>query len=104
MAAIARFTRFIPDSENSSLCRYVIASQARYDLTGDRGNNWQVFARKLTKPFAAATAENLENEHRAITKLSQYRCEHVIAVLGLGTFPDSNIYFIDMELCDINLD
>ena len=45
----------------------------------------------------------IENEHRVVKKLSQYSCKHVVAVLELGTFPDSSHYFIDMELCDIHL-
>src|SRR5271155_1500029 len=48
------------------------------------------------------TGDVIENEQRAVWKLCRDSNRHLIAVLGLGII-DSH-YFIDMELCDKNLE
>ena len=49
--------------------------------------------------------KHIENEAHAITKL----CEkgehlHIVAVLRIGKLLNTHYFFIDMELCDLNLD
>ena len=46
----------------------------------------------------------LANERRAITKLCNGEHENIVEVFKLGEFADSSHFFIDMELCDINLE
>ena len=58
-----------------------------------------MFARKLL-----LNREEIENEKRAIKKLyGRHAHENLVKVLRLGTLVKSSIYFIDMELCDLNL-
>jgi len=56
----------------------------------------------LTKPFGTVTGEAVVNEQRAVWKLCRESNKHLVAVLGVGII-DSH-YFIDMELCDRNLE
>jgi len=49
--------------------------------------------------------EEIENEIRAVTKLcSGNEHANVVAALRSGKLPGSPYYFIDMELCDFNLE
>ena len=50
------------------------------------------------------TEDAIQNEHRAVVKLCRDSNKHLVAVYSLGKFTDSSQYFIDMELCDMNLE
>jgi len=50
-----------------------------------------------------AKPEIIENETRAIKKLCSGCHPNIVEVLRIGELKDSPYYFIDMELCDINL-
>src|SRR5271154_2358594 len=63
------------------------------------------FARKLIRPFGSVTKEDIENEVKAITDIcASGGHRHVIQFRGHGPLPASDYYYIDMELCDFNLD
>jgi len=63
-----------------------------------------VFARKLPKPFAFLSEDEILNEFRAIQKLCiESSHENLVAVYRCGRLPDSLYYYIDMEFCDLNL-
>jgi serine/threonine protein kinase len=65
----------------------------------------QVFARKLVRPFGDVTREDVLNEPRAINALKAHGpCENLVLVIRHGWLPRSQYYFIDMELCDGNLE
>jgi len=68
---------------------------------------WQTFARKLFDLCLPKIAETADNEKRTIKKL-RGAGEHpnIIQVLGWGNFKflDRKYAFIDMELCDVNLE
>jgi len=49
------------------------------------------------------SGSNVENEHRAVVKLCQDSHKNLVAVFGLGKF-DSSHYYIDMELCQSDLE
>jgi serine/threonine protein kinase len=44
------------------------------------------------------------NEARAINKLRTKPSDNLVSVIKHGWFPDSTTYFIDMELCEANLE
>jgi serine/threonine protein kinase len=46
----------------------------------------------------------LRNEIRAITKLCDGSNENIIKVIRTGDFEDLSYVYIDMELCDLNLE
>jgi len=46
----------------------------------------------------------VNNEMRAIRKLCNGQHKNIVEVFKLGEFADSSYFFIDMELCDINLE
>jgi serine/threonine protein kinase len=57
------------------------------------------------RPFSNVTQKDIEVEVNAITKLSTSGGHsNIVAILAHGTLPDSNYYYIDMELCDFNLE
>jgi serine/threonine protein kinase len=63
-----------------------------------------IFARKLLRPFAMLSEDEILNEFRAIKKLCLESCqENLVAVYRYGKLPGSPYYYIDMELCDLNL-
>jgi serine/threonine protein kinase len=64
----------------------------------------QKFARKQIHPIFPCTREDIENEARATTKLCTGSHENLIKVLRQGWLPDNSCYYIDMELCDYNLE
>lgn len=66
----------------------------------------QCFARKLIRAFAGNIREaDIANEARAIDKLCKSSHPNIVSVLKHGRFsPYSVTYFIDMELCDLNLE
>jgi serine/threonine protein kinase len=45
-----------------------------------------------------------QNEIRAIHKLCNEKHKNIIEVFEIGEFPDSMYAYIDMELCDFNLE
>jgi serine/threonine protein kinase len=84
--------------------RSTIDTRALY-LARNYEADMQGMARKLLRPFGGITQEDIENEARAITKLcGQGQHNNIVEVLQHGKLPNSPYYFIDMELCDINLD
>ena len=66
----------------------------------------QCFARKTIRAFVGnVSEEDIRNEARAIAKLCITSHDNIISVLGHDRLsPTSVIYFIDMELCSINLE
>lgn len=46
----------------------------------------------------------VKNEMRAITKLCNGEHKNIVEVFNLGEFADLSYSFIDMELCDMNLE
>jgi serine/threonine protein kinase len=68
--------------------------------------NGKHFARKLIRAFAEITDEDVKNEVRAINKLSgESQHPNLVHILRYGNMVNSpTYYFIDMELCDMDLD
>jgi len=66
----------------------------------------QVFARKLVRPFAERINDaDIANEIRAMEKLCKGRHQNIIIIFNHGRLRvQSAFYFIDMQLCDFNLD
>jgi serine/threonine protein kinase len=65
----------------------------------------QVFARKLLRPSGSYTMKDVENEVRAVAKLcSPGTHKNIVLVLRTGKLPHMPFYYIDMELCDLNLE
>jgi serine/threonine protein kinase len=59
----------------------------------------------LIWPFGSVTKQDIENEVKAITNICASRGHnHVIEFITHGPLPASDYYYIDMELCDFNLD
>jgi serine/threonine protein kinase len=51
------------------------------------------------------SAKDIENETRAIDLLCSERHENIIQVYGHGLLrPNQTFYYIDMELCELNLE
>jgi serine/threonine protein kinase len=69
-----------------------------------RYSDTQAFARKLVR-IPIVDAKVVENEVRVLRELC---CEgahaNIVAVLTIGALLNSEDLFIDMELCDLNLD
>jgi len=62
------------------------------------------FARKLLRPFGQTTKEDIENEVKAVTKIcATAGHENIIRILRHSQLPSTDYYYIDMELCDVNL-
>jgi serine/threonine protein kinase len=61
-----------------------------------------VFARKVIK--RSHHNETGKNELRVITKLCNAGHRNIITVLKHGEFEDMSCFYIDMELCEMNLD
>lgn len=62
----------------------------------------QAFARKLLH-IPGPDQRDIDNEVRAIMKLCRKGHKNIVSVLKFGELPNSAYYFIDMELCDLNL-
>jgi len=58
----------------------------------------------LTKAFGTIKGNVVQNEQRAVVKLCRDSHKNLVSVLSVGRFADSSHYFIDMELCDRNLE
>jgi serine/threonine protein kinase len=68
-----------------------------------RSCSFKVFARKI---FIAphTSKKDWETEGKAITKICGKGAHaHIVAVLKLGQLLNSPYFYIDMELCDLNL-
>ena len=79
---------------------YVLFIHGPYNIA----NEGKTFARKVIRVLGAVTTDDVENEIRALKKLCQNRHPNIVQVSEYGELnPDSAIYFIDMELCDISL-
>jgi serine/threonine protein kinase len=63
----------------------------------------QSFARKLIR-LDALDVSAVRNEIRAMTKLCDGSNENIIEVIRTGDFEDLSYAYIDMELCDLNLE
>ena len=65
-----------------------------------------MFARKLVRPFAERISDaDIANEIRAMEKLCKGSHQNIIHIYNHGRLtPSSAFYFIDMALCDFNLD
>lgn len=62
----------------------------------------QLFARKLI--HKTLEEESIQNELRAIHTLTWNKSHpNLVQIFGHGVLPNSNYYYIDMELCDLNL-
>lgn len=55
------------------------------------------------KPFADLTPEEIQNELRAVEKFGKTSNDHLVAVFNHGRLSDSPYYFVDMELCVMDL-
>lgn len=65
----------------------------------------QTFARKLVRPFAHISNDDIMNEVRAVNKLCKSNHPNIIQVIQHGQLKrNTAFYFIDMELCDFNLE
>ena len=54
--------------------------------------------------MGAVTVEDIENEASAITALMNLkRHSNIIGILGHGWLQQDQLYYIDMELCDVSL-
>lgn len=62
-----------------------------------------MFARKVLRPFAGLTYDDIMNEVRAIDKICKQITDHIVTVLRHGWL-DSSFYYFDMELCEFNLE
>lgn len=57
------------------------------------------------RPFSNITREDIEMEVKAIVEISKTGGHlNIVGILGHGPLSNSTFYFIDMELCDFNLD
>jgi serine/threonine protein kinase len=62
-----------------------------------------IFARKLIRPFGS-TKQDIENEVKAITGIcATGGHQNIITILQHGPLRSTDYYFIDMELCEVNL-
>src|SRR5271170_2594932 len=76
----------------------------RFIMPGDENRETE-FARKLIRPFGSVTKKDIENEVKAITDIRASSGHgNVIRFLDHGPLSASDYYYIDMELCDFNLD
>ena len=58
----------------------------------------------MIRPFGGMTPNDLENEIRALDKLSTHDAPNLVKILKFGRLVNSQYHHIDMELCDLNLD
>jgi len=74
-------------------------------LGGSALTMFKVFARKIIRLWGSLTEREIHNERRAVAKLCAIERTHqnIVAVFDYGQL-STFLYFIDMELCDLNLD
>jgi serine/threonine protein kinase len=63
-----------------------------------------VFARRTFRPVGVITKKHLRNEFRVIARVCGGGQKDVVKVLGFGELSSSSHYYLDMELCDMNLE
>jgi serine/threonine protein kinase len=63
-----------------------------------------LFARKLIRPFGDFAAADIFNEIRALDRICIHNIPNIVKVIGHDMLPQSSFYYIDMELCALNLD
>ena len=88
-----------PATDRSCMRSLLERSAFRYSMT----NMEKAFARKL---LLMPRIERIEIEHEAlaIRKICENGSHsHIVEVLRLGQLRNTDYYFIDMELCDMNL-
>ena len=75
-------------------------------MRSQHNTDYECFARKLLRAIVGnVTEKDIENEKRAIEKLCDTPHDNIIKILEHGRFSNqSPFYFIDMELCAINLE
>ena len=68
-------------------------------------NDCQVFARKVVRPRSVAAVDEIENEIRAVERFC-HRNENpnLVVTFRTGVLDGTPYYFIDMELCDYDLE
>jgi serine/threonine protein kinase len=67
--------------------------------------NSKTFARKLIRFWPGIRKADIDNEVRAMNKLCKSKHPNIVQVLDYGRLKaDGAFYFIDMELCEINLE
>jgi serine/threonine protein kinase len=65
----------------------------------------KIFARKILRIFGDITFEDIENEMRAVEKLCMFDThKNIVSVFKYGNIRASNFYYIDMQMCDMNLE
>jgi serine/threonine protein kinase len=63
-----------------------------------------MFARKIIRPFGDVKMTDIIKEFTVVRNLCEPGLDkNVVAVLGCGRLPSAPFYFIDMELCELNL-
>ena len=67
-------------------------------------SNPQSFARKLIRPFGFLTEKDVSTELQMIKFLLEKSNPHIIRILDYGKLEVSRYYYIDMDLCAINLE
>ena|ERR1700736_1362851 len=71
----------------------------------NRGAEFQVFARKLVSLRVDLKREDVENEFRATAKLcTPPTHKNIVEVYNHGPLHVAEYYFLDMALCDLNLE
>ena len=70
------------------------------------GSNFQLFARKIIRLFGHVTAEDIDNEARAVSALCcGGQCKYLVDVFEHGWLTGAKTdYFIDMEYCPETLE
>jgi ankyrin repeat protein len=81
----------------------MISPQDRFTLMNREYLLEQSFARKLLHIPGPDHRRDVDNEVRAIMRLCRNGHRNIVSVLKFGDLRDSAYYFIDMELCDLNL-
>lgn len=61
-----------------------------------------MFARKIIRCIGAITAEDIDNERQVVSYFHVHGHDNIVSILAHGWMP-SDLYFIDMELCDLTL-
>lgn len=62
------------------------------------------FARKVIRPFGQTTHRDIRNEIEAIAAIcSREGHKNIITILHYGQLPHHDYHYIDMPLCDLNL-
>jgi|SRR5277367_5984120 len=83
----------------------MVLGKPRSRLPEPYGRYPPIFARKLLRPFGSVTKDDIENEVKAVTNISMGGGhDHIIELLGHGPLRASDYYYIDMKLCEFDLE